>query len=140
MLSAAHATISNQRLSIKENPMRFVVYVFVLLFLATSCKKNNDNQDSICFTRTATQLKIENNTNKVLYTASFGQKILPLIFWAPACGNNYVQPHSSLNIDLSSITGYSDDDKLVAYWWECSNGNVLEIHTVILDKNQTVCQ
>ena len=140
MLLAAHATITNQRLSIKKNYMRFVVFVLIVLFLATSCKKNNENENSICFTRTATHLKIENNTNKLLYTASFGQKILPLILWAPGCVNNNVQPHSSLNIELSSITGYSDDDKLVAYWWECRNGDVQEIHTVILDKNQAVCQ
>jgi len=120
--------------------MRFLIFVLVVLFLTTSCKKNNENEDSICFTRTATQLKIENNTNKVLYIASFGQNILPLIDWAATCGNNNVQPNSSINRELSSITGYSNSDKLVVYWWECSAGNVQQMHNVILDSKQTACQ
>ena len=120
--------------------MRFLVFVFVAMFLASSCKKNNQNDNSICFTRTATELKIKNNSNKVIYTTAFGQRILSLILWAPGCGNNNLQPNSSVNIELSSITGYADDDKLVVYWWECTNGNVQQMHTVILDSNQTVCQ
>lgn len=140
MVSAAHATISKQTLSIKENHMRLVIFVLLALILTNSCKKNNEIDNSICFTRTATQLIIENNTNKVLYIASFGQNILPLIDWAPICGNNNVQPNSSINQELSSITGYSDSDKLVVYWWECTAGDVQQMHTVILDSNQTVCQ
>ncbi|HEY5773287.1 MAG TPA: hypothetical protein VIS75_11690 [Chitinophagaceae bacterium] len=120
--------------------MRFLIFVLVVLFLTTSCKKNNENENSICFTRTATQLKIENNTNKVLYIASFGQNILPLIDWAATCGNNNVQPNSYINRELSSIAGYSDNDKLVVYWWECTNGNVQQMYNVILDSNQTDCQ
>jgi hypothetical protein len=120
--------------------MRFLIFVLVVLFLTTSCKKNNENKNSICFTRTATQLKIENNTNKVLYIASFGQNILPLIYWAPTCGNNSVQPNSSINQEFSSITGYSDSDKLVVYWWECTDGDAQQIHNVTLDTNQSACQ
>ena len=120
--------------------MRLLIFVFVLLFFATSCKKNNENETSICFTRTATHLKIENNSNKVLYIVSFGQNILPLIDWAPTCGNNNVQPSSSIDKELSSIVGYSNNDKLVVYWWECTGGNVQQIHTVILNSDQSVCQ
>jgi hypothetical protein len=138
MLSAAHATGSKQRLSVKKNYMRFLFFILFVLLLGTSCKKNNEN--SICFTRTATQLKIENNTNKVLYTASFGQEILALIDWAPTCSNSTIQPYSSLNVELSSIAGYSDNDKLVVYRWECINGQVQQMHNVILDSNQAVCQ
>jgi hypothetical protein len=119
--------------------MRFLVFMLVVLLQTTSCKKNNKNPGSICFTRTATHLNIENNTDKVVYTTSFGQKILPLIYWAPSCGNNNVQPNSSISIELSSITGYSNDDKLAVYWWECSNGEAQQIQHVILDRDQTVC-
>ena len=120
--------------------MRFVIFVLFVLLLTTSCKKNSENEDSICFTRTATQLKIENNTNKVLYIASFGQNILQVIYWGPTCSYNNVQSNSSINLELSSIAGYSDSDKLVVYWWECTNGNVQQMHSVILDSNQTICQ
>ena len=140
MLLAAHATISRQGLSIKENHMRFVIFVLVVSLLTTSCKKNSDNKDSICFTRTATHLKIENNTDKVLYVASFGQKILSLIYWEPTCGNNNVQPGSSISQELHLSTGYSDSDKLVVYWWECINGDARQMRYVVLDTNQTVCQ
>ena len=118
--------------------LRFLIFALFILFITTSCKKNNEG--SICFTRTSTQLKIENNTTKALYIASFGQNILSLIDWAPTCGNNNVQPGSSIDLELSSITGYSSNDKLVVYWWECNSGNVQQMHTVILDNNQKVCQ
>ena len=120
--------------------MRFVIFVLVVLLLTTSCKKNSDNNDSICFTRTATHLKIENHTNKVLYIASFGQQILSVIYWAPTCGNNNLQPNSSISQELYSITGYSDSDKLVVYWWECTNGVAQQMRHVVLDINQAVCQ
>lgn len=68
--------------------MRFAAIVLALVSITFSCTKEELNENSICFTRTATQLKIENNTNKVLYIASFGQNILPVIYWVPTCGNN----------------------------------------------------
>ena len=120
--------------------MRFVAIVLLVMSLAVSCKKENPNENSICFTRTTTHLKIENNTNKVIYIASYGQKILSLIYWAPSCGSNNVQPNSSIIQEFSSIAGYSDNDKLVVYWWECDGSNPKTMHHVILDINQTICQ
>lgn len=120
--------------------MRFLIIILVVLSQTTACTKNNENQESICFTRTATHLKIENNTNKVVYTTSFGQKILPLIYWAPTCGTSNIEPNNSISVGLSSINGYTDDDKLVVYWWECTNGEFQQIHNVILDSGQTICQ
>lgn len=122
--------------------MRFVVIVFVVLCLTVSCKKDKPGKNSICFIRTTTHLKIENNTDKVLYTASFGQNILPLILWAPGCGNKGIQPHSSIEQELSSITGYSGNDKLVVYWWECigDKPQTETMHNVILDIDETECQ
>lgn len=120
--------------------MRFVPIVLVVVTLTISCKKNNLDENSICFTRTATHLKIDNNTDKVLYIASYGQKILSLIYWVPACGSNNVQPNSSISQEFSSIAGYSDNDKLVVYWWECDGSNPRTMHSVILDTNQTLCQ
>ena len=120
--------------------MRFVVFVLVVMSMTVSCKKDNPDESSICFTRTATHLKIENNTSKEIYIASFGQRILALIDWVPTCGNNNVQPNSSTIVEFSSITGYSDNDKLVVFWWECDGNNPRTMHNVILDIDQTVCQ
>lgn len=120
--------------------MRFVVTVLVVMSILVSCKKDSLGENSICFTRTATHLKIENNTDKVFYTASFGQKILSLIYWVPTCGNNTVQPNSSISQGLSAIAGYSDTDKLVVYWWECADSDPQIIHNVILEIDQTVCR
>ena len=120
--------------------MRFVAIVLAVMSLMVSCKKDNPDENSICFTRTATHLKIENKTDKVFYTASFGQRILALIDWGATCSNNNIQPNSSISRELSTITGYSDTDKLVVYWWECTNGRVQQVQNVILDSNQTACR
>ena len=59
--------------------MRFVAILLTTMLMMVSCKKVKPTKHSICFTRTNTRLKIENNTDKVLYITSFGQSILPLI-------------------------------------------------------------
>lgn len=120
--------------------MRFVAIVLVVMSIMVSCKKDSLDENSMCFTRTATHLKIENNTDKVFYMASFGQRILALIDWGPTCTtNNNIQPNSSVSLELSAITGYSDNDKLVVYWWECTNGRIQQVRSGILDGNQAAC-
>ena len=127
-------------MSISKKIMRLVALVVVVMSITVSCKKDDLHENSICVTRTATHLTIENNTDKVFYIVSFGQNILPLIDWAPTCSDNIVQPNSSINQEFSLIAGYSDNDKLVAYWWECAGREPQTMHSVILDMNQTVCQ
>jgi len=87
-----------------------------------------------------TELKIENNTNKRFYFIAFGQNILPLIDWAPICGNNDLSASSSVHKNLSAITGYLGDDLLVVYWWECTGSNPGQIQYVTLGKTQSVCR
>jgi hypothetical protein len=112
----------------------------LLLMITSSCKKEKEQSNKICFTRTLTELKIENNTNKKFYFIAFGQNILTLINWGPVCGNNSISASSSVHKDLSTITGYLADDLLVVYWWECSGSNPGQIQYVTLDKNQSVCR
>lgn len=67
---------------------------------------------------------------------------MPLILWGPGCGNNGIQPNSSTEQELSSITGYSGNDKLVVYWWECTGDKpqTETMQNVILETDETECQ
>jgi hypothetical protein len=84
-------------------------------------------------------LNIKNNTGKTIYFISFGEDILPLIDWAPNCSNNAISANISVNKNLSEIAGYSDEDKLAIYWWECTGNNAGEIHSVLLNKYEKEC-
>jgi hypothetical protein len=133
-------------MSCQEDKTNFMKPLFIavsLLLIANfSCKKSCPDrpENKICFSRTSTELKIENNINKEFYFAAFGQNILPLIDWAPLCDNNSISANRSVHKDLSTIPGYSDNDSLVVYWWECNENNPGQIQFVTLDPNQTVCK
>jgi hypothetical protein len=116
-----------------------IVLGFVSLF-AISCKKTVSESGQICFTRTLTELKIENNSGKQIYFIAFGQNILPLIDWAPICNNNYIIAHGSINIPVTQIDGYMSNDPVVVYWWKCVDNNPVQIRDVELDNNQSVCK
>ncbi|HEV8284988.1 MAG TPA: hypothetical protein VGQ09_11805 [Chitinophagaceae bacterium] len=123
--------------------MKLIFIALGLLLLTTSsCKKSEKEVQSnkICFSRTLTELKIENNTDKKIYFVAFGQNVLPLIDWIPTCGDNNVSANSSMQKDLTTITGYLNNNLLVVYWWECTGNNPGQIQNVTLDKNQSVCQ
>jgi len=115
-----------------------ITFSAVLLTTLLSCKKSSVGP--ICFSRMSTGLKIENHTDKEFYFVAFGQNILPVIDWFPNCGNNGIAANSEVNKDLSSITGYLDNDEVVVFWWECNGNNPGEIQQVVLDKEQTVCK
>ena|SRR5215216_277009 len=119
--------------------MRLKLIAFSFLLLAISCSKNKE-PNKICFTRTLNELKIKNNTSKTVYFAAFGESILPLIDWAPGCVNNGMPANSSVNKKLSEIPGYSNEEKLVVYWWECTANKPGEIHSLLLNKYQEECQ
>lgn len=126
---------------LKKKTMKFLLVAFSFLLLLSSCSKNSGSRlNKLCFTRTATNLKVENNTNKIIYYAAFGEEILPLIDWAPSCTNNNVAAQSSITKELSTIAGYVEKDKLVVYWWQCNGNTNGEIHTLSLHKNQVECQ
>lgn len=115
----------------------------LLLLITSSCKKSSTEAQSgkICFNRTLTELKIENNTNKKFYFAAFGKNSLAYInLGPPNCGTNSISASSSVREDLSTIIGYLDNDLLLVYWWECTGSNPEQIHYVTLDKSQSVCQ
>jgi hypothetical protein len=131
---------TNKNCQKRKNVMRPLLVVLSLVLIITSCKKNRENKNGICFTRTSTELKIENNSNEDYYFVGFGQNILPLIDWAPICGNNNIPPRNSVNSLLSSITGYSDYDLLVVYWWKCTGTTPGEIEIVVLNRNQSACR
>jgi len=118
--------------------MRFKLLVFSFLTLAISCSKTNES-NKICFTRTSTDLNIKNNTGKTIYFISFGEDVLPLIDWIPNCSNNSVPANSSVSKKLATLTGYSAEDKLAVYWWECTANNAGEIHFMLLDKYEKEC-
>jgi hypothetical protein len=119
--------------------MKQKLFLLSLLLLAISCTKSKES-NKICFTRTSTALNIRNTTSKTIYFAAFGQKILSLIDWAPDCSNNEVSSNSSVNKKLSTLPGYSDDDMLVVYWWECTGSNPGEIHSVLLNEYEKECR
>jgi hypothetical protein len=119
--------------------MRPVLLVFSLLLLTTSCSKSKES-GKICFTRTVTGLNIKNNTDKTIYYTAFGQNILPLIDWIPACNDNVVPSQSSISKNLSTIAGYSSEDKLVVYWWECTANKAAEFHSIVLNKYEKECR
>ena len=139
MLSDANATKCKKSLPLKKNRMRPLFIALILVSISISCQKSKENS-SICFTRTQTELIIKNNTGQAYYFVAFGQNILPLIDWAPFCGNNEVASNSSIGKQLSSVTGYIDSDLLVVYWWECTGTSPGQVHSVVLDRNQTACE
>jgi hypothetical protein len=110
----------------------------ILLIFAASCKKE-DNTGKICFTRTSTNLVIENQSSETYYYASFDKNILPLIFWAPFCTDNKVAPGYSINIDLNTIMGYQSSDEIVVYYWQCTGTNHNEIRFKNLSHSETAC-
>lgn len=114
--------------------MRLLLIVFSLMLIVASCNKSNEKENKICFSRTLTGLRIENNTNTEFYFSAFSQTSLALIYWFPVCGNNNITPNNSINVDDSS------DDLLVVYWWECNGNDPGEMKSVTLDKKQSVCQ
>jgi hypothetical protein len=125
-----------------KNSMKFIFIVFSFFVLTISCSKKSstvERSNKICFDRTATELKIENNTGKIIYFAAFGQNILPVINWGPFCRDNFVSANTSVNKKLVTITGYSANDKLVIYWWECPGGISGQIQNIILNKSQVIC-
>jgi hypothetical protein len=79
---------------------RAIISSAVLLTTFLSCKKSN--LGPICFSRTSTELKIQNHTDKEFYFLAFGQNILPVIDWFPSCGNNSIGANSEVNKDLST--------------------------------------
>ena len=120
--------------------MRLLYLILGIVLITASCRKNKETANSICFTRTSTELIIKNDTNQEYYFTAFGQSILPLIDWAPLCDNNSIPAKGTVRKQLSSVTGYLDNDLLVVYWWKCTGNNPGETHTVVLDRNQTTCQ
>jgi len=114
----------------------------LLLTVSFSCKKEKEKPaGNICFSRTSTQLKIENHTSKQFYFTAFGTSRLGLIDWLASCDNNGISANDSLSRDLSSFFDYSDNDSLVVYWWECSGNNPrLPVQYVMLAKDQTACK
>ena len=120
--------------------MKTLLIGLTFLLLIGSCSKKDSEQNKICFTRTMTDLKIENNTNKTIYFTAFGQNILPLIDWIPSCSNSGVAANSSVSKNLSTITGYLQEDKLIVYWWECTANKAGAIHSVLLNKYDRDCQ
>jgi hypothetical protein len=98
-------------------------------------------EGKICFTRTSSELKIENHTGKEFHFTTFGQTSLALIDWGPFCtANNQIPADGTISQDLSAIYGYSDNDLLAVYWWECTGNKAGEIQYAALDKSQTVCK
>src|SRR5262245_27299379 len=119
--------------------MRALLIIVSLMFVVPSCKKNEE-ANIICFTRTSTELKIENNTNKEIYFTAYDQDVLPLIDWIPLCGNNYIPPHSSLDTSLSSIFAYSPGKPIVVFWWECRGNTPGDMQHVTLYESQSACR
>ena len=120
--------------------MKPLLLVFAFFLLISSCSKKNLEPNKICFTRTKTELKIENNTNKTIYFTAFGQNILTLIDWGPFCTNPGVAANSSVSKNLSTITGYHKEDKLVVFWWECTANKASEPQWVLLNEKQIECR
>lgn len=114
---------------------------FICLAIITlSCKKTKED-GKICFSRTSSQLQIENHTRKTFHFAAFDQESLAFINWGPFCKpENEMPANSTIDEDLSAIYGYSDNNPLVVYWWECDGDTAGEIQYVVLNKNQTVCR
>lgn len=127
----------------KKKRMKFIVLMLsCLLIMSASCNKAGETEPGkICFTRTNNQLKINNDTGGDIHFTAFGQNILPVINWAPSCGEeNTVAAKRSASKELSSLSGYADNDELVVYWWECSCNTAGQVQNVTLNKNEIKCK
>lgn len=116
---------------------RLLSVAAMMLVVLTACRKNENGQ-KICFTRTATTLKITNNTQKAYSYIAMGQNIQPLIDWYPIC-NYDIKASATTTKNLSEFPGYQNSDTLVVYWWDCINDTHANLQFVKLAKNQTSC-
>jgi hypothetical protein len=121
---------------------RLFFVIGFLSLISISCKKSKQ-LNKVCFTRTLTELKIENNTNKKIHFAAFGHNILPYILWIKNCADtidNSLDAQSSRFISLSSLSGYSNNDLVVVFWWECYGNIPAQDQNVVLERNQSECR
>lgn len=121
----------------EKEVMKTVILFVAILVVSGACKKRP--LCDIRVTRTSTELIIQNNSSKQIYYTSFGARLLPLIDWAPFCRENTIAPNSNFKKDLRDVSGYTDADKLMVYFWECSNNTPGEIKTIVLGSNETNC-
>ena len=121
--------------------MKLITVVCLLVIIHSSCKKSTAEANKICFSRTSTELEIENNSDKKFFFVAFGQRLIPLVDWAPSCNDNIsISPKNSLHKSLSSILGYAENDALVVYYWECTGSTSGPIQMIMLEKYSHECR
>lgn len=90
----------------------------IVLFASSSCGIFSPEERHVEVDFNKDEIIIRNETDSRIYIATFGQKDLAVINWAPALDDkSSIAPNHRKKVQLNTIRNIANETGVVVFWW-----------------------